>query len=548
MITAFVAIGLAIPQPASLALDVLEAGLGIDNRIGFQFASLSIGSEDGSDSTISGSSARITTIAKLMKSWPDTKLLIEGHVGMSAPAEIAQSYSEHRAHVVATTLVEEHGVSADQILTRGWGSRISQAAQTSDHPNAQAAKAGFGWAEIFFAVPPCGHTTPPRPDYYFERDEEEVAEPAVVAAPPPAPRTLPSSHPIFYMHPGVSTGERVGLHLFEPRYKLLLQRALATDKTFIYCRSPPLAAAARGSFDLPLKQDLATDGCAAVVIEQAQIFADGQADIVVRAVASLTLHEVMLEPHTGGLFSTTDASRARWLPRCRFCRRPAQPCPPSRRACSPTRPPPPSSILRHPRAFRHPRASFLLLLCCLSWRACSAPSHSSSCSSSACSSSAASAISAPRRFRRFRARLSWAERVDSLLVRRLYLRAQRSWGAHHGSPSCGVRACTRNVNHVARRWYTNAGIRGVADSTVAAGDEPCGSAARLRRTGDAFSHISHHLVHGSLTLWRTWCSARKRFPIAHSPPLLWSVSGVRHVRACACRVVSVGSWTDALNN
>jgi len=307
MITAFVAIGLAIPQPASLALDVLEAGLGIDNRIGFQFASLSIGSEDGSDSTISGSSARITTIAKLMKSWPDTKLLIEGHVGMSAPAEIAQSYSEHRAHVVATTLVEEHGVSADQILTRGWGSRISQAAQTSDHPNAQAAKAGFGWAEIFFAVPPCGHTTPPRPDYYFERDEEEVAEPAVVAAPPPAPRTLPSSHPIFYMHPGVSTGERVGLHLFEPRYKLLLQRALATDKTFIYCRSPPLAAAARGSFDLPLKQDLATDGCAAVVIEQAQIFADGQADIVVRAVASLTLHEVMLEPHTGGLFSTTDA-------------------------------------------------------------------------------------------------------------------------------------------------------------------------------------------------------------------------------------------------
>jgi hypothetical protein len=51
-----------------------------------------------------------------------------------------------------------------------------------------------------------------------------------------------------------SSALQVGLHFFEPRYKLLIKRAMATDKTFIYCARPPLSAAATNSFNLDLAQ------------------------------------------------------------------------------------------------------------------------------------------------------------------------------------------------------------------------------------------------------------------------------------------------------
>ena len=313
MIAAFLAavVGLAVSteQPmtfeeyvGTLQCDVnnaLRVGDRVDNRIGFQFASLTVGSEDGEDSSIAGSRARLAAVAKLLEEHPDARVLIEGHVGITAPPELAQSFSEHRAHVIASILAEEFAVCPQRLLARGWGSTISEAAQASTHPNADTAKQGFGWAELFLVLTPC-HTDdvlffPERPDYY------SIAPPP----PPPAVVARPTSHPIFYMEPGARVGERVALHFFEPRYKLLIRRAMNSDKTFVFCAAPPLSAAARSSFNLPVGDEPDSDKCVAVVVDRAEIAEDGQADVWGVATEALTLTEVTLEPGTGGLMSTT---------------------------------------------------------------------------------------------------------------------------------------------------------------------------------------------------------------------------------------------------
>jgi len=181
-------------------------------------------------------------------------------------------------------------------MTRGWGSSIAEAARGSAHRNADAAKAGYGWAELFF-VSRCGQSLPERPDYY-------TLSPS--PPPPPAPRADPKSHPIFYMAPGPVVGEAVALHFFEPRYKLLVQRAWASDKRFIYCARPPMSGAAQ-LFNLPLGVEPEGDGCAVVEMEQVELAEDGEADMWGRVTEAVALTDVMIEPGTGGLFSTTTA-------------------------------------------------------------------------------------------------------------------------------------------------------------------------------------------------------------------------------------------------
>ena len=138
-----------------------------DNRIGFCFATLCLGSEDGHDSTIAGSRARIIAVAKTLHNHPNTRVIIEGHVGVSAPPELAQAYSEYRAQIIAQILEEDFQICPHRITTRGWSYHVSRAAQTSAHPNAQTAKEGFGWAEVFITSSACEHalTFPERPDY-----------------------------------------------------------------------------------------------------------------------------------------------------------------------------------------------------------------------------------------------------------------------------------------------------------------------------------------------------------------------------------------------
>ena len=115
---------LSISPAAASSIDVKVTGthtptlppfLALDNRVGFQFASLSLGSDDGSDSTIAGSAALIDKVAQhLVHTDKETSVHIDGHVGMSAPPHLALSYSETRASIVAEAL-EAQGVAKDRI-------------------------------------------------------------------------------------------------------------------------------------------------------------------------------------------------------------------------------------------------------------------------------------------------------------------------------------------------------------------------------------------------------------------------------------------------
>ena len=133
----------ALVVPDGLTMDVQHAFVATpsrgnvpDNRIGFQFAALCLASDDGSDSPITGSISRLEAVASVLAKHPDVRLLIEGHVGTSAPDEIAQSYSEHRAHVVAMMLEQHFGIDGERLMTRGWGKDIAEVAAQSSvkHP------------------------------------------------------------------------------------------------------------------------------------------------------------------------------------------------------------------------------------------------------------------------------------------------------------------------------------------------------------------------------------------------------------------------------
>lgn len=166
----------------------------------------------------------------------------------------------------------------------------------------------------------CQHVFPPVPDYYLaamasiageaqrpvELDAPETVsasapslgtpETALGTPPPPAPRSQPTSHPIFFMQPGAQVGEPVALHLFEPRYMLLAQRVWATDKMFIYCADTKVA----------WSDHVDQDACVVVRMQSANFSPNGEADILGTATAPFRLHHASIEPGTGGLFSTND--------------------------------------------------------------------------------------------------------------------------------------------------------------------------------------------------------------------------------------------------
>jgi len=98
--------------------------------------------------------------------------------------------------------------------------------------------------------------------------------------------------PIFFMHPGARVGGRVGLHLFEPRYKILIRRAWEGNKLFVYC----------GCYPQP--------GAPGVIvrIDQATFLPDGRANILGHGVEGIALSEVWVEDGTGGLYYTATHS------------------------------------------------------------------------------------------------------------------------------------------------------------------------------------------------------------------------------------------------
>lgn len=94
--------------------------------------------------------------------------------------------------------------------------------------------------------------------------------------------------PIFFMPPCPRVGEVIGLHLFEPRYKLLIRRAMEGNAQFVYAGNFPRAG---------VRATL-------IQVDQAAFLADGRALIQGRGVQSIILSDVWVEEGSGGLYYT----------------------------------------------------------------------------------------------------------------------------------------------------------------------------------------------------------------------------------------------------
>lgn len=94
--------------------------------------------------------------------------------------------------------------------------------------------------------------------------------------------------PIFYMSPGCRVGQNVALHLFEPRYRILIRRSLEGNKTFAYCPARPRVGM----------------GAVVVRVTAARISPDGRAHIVGHGIEAFQIREVWVEDGTEGLFYT----------------------------------------------------------------------------------------------------------------------------------------------------------------------------------------------------------------------------------------------------
>lgn len=65
--------------------------------------------------------AEITKLAKFMREYPQTSVVIEGHTDDRGAADYNQGLSERRADAVAAILVERDGVSSSRVSTKGYG-------------------------------------------------------------------------------------------------------------------------------------------------------------------------------------------------------------------------------------------------------------------------------------------------------------------------------------------------------------------------------------------------------------------------------------------
>lgn len=74
----------------------------------------------------------IVRIAQIMRQYPETMVVVEGHTDSTGSEEYNQRLSERRAESVATIL-QQNGVAASRIQTLGYGSRMEAATnQTSE--------------------------------------------------------------------------------------------------------------------------------------------------------------------------------------------------------------------------------------------------------------------------------------------------------------------------------------------------------------------------------------------------------------------------------
>lgn len=135
------------------------------NRIGFEFASPSIASDDGQGSDVMLSLQRCAAFGEIASRHPRARVVIESHCGPTAPQGISTSYSMRRADAIVQELQKVGCGNRQRILTVPYGKRVStsEAIYMSTHPNSKSAKRGFGWAEIRIVLD--GLEFPQPPDY-----------------------------------------------------------------------------------------------------------------------------------------------------------------------------------------------------------------------------------------------------------------------------------------------------------------------------------------------------------------------------------------------
>ena len=92
--------------------DSVGSSYKIENRVGFMFAGTDIDEEDGTNSAVSDSRARIRTFASIALRHPSLMLRIDSHCGMTAPRTIARSYSMRRAAKASRAPEHPHTMSA----------------------------------------------------------------------------------------------------------------------------------------------------------------------------------------------------------------------------------------------------------------------------------------------------------------------------------------------------------------------------------------------------------------------------------------------------
>ena len=129
-------------------------------RLGSEYASI----EAGMARCSSLEKDQLAAFASILRRHRRATAVIDAHCGASAPPRVAGEFSVQRAKIVAQQLCRL-GVERERLSTRGHGKAIaSGAALCSRHPNAETARAGLGWAEIFITLD--GDELPERPDYY----------------------------------------------------------------------------------------------------------------------------------------------------------------------------------------------------------------------------------------------------------------------------------------------------------------------------------------------------------------------------------------------
>ena len=144
-----------------------DAGLIQENRIGFDFASLDIESDEGSkDSDLKGSTSRIRTIRRLLGRFWECSVTLDAHCGTLAPSLIAPGFSQARGMVVCEAILGEHfdETSDERVVLNSWGRRVTDVARLSSHRFGDLARQGKGWVEIYVKLGDL--ELPLRPDYW----------------------------------------------------------------------------------------------------------------------------------------------------------------------------------------------------------------------------------------------------------------------------------------------------------------------------------------------------------------------------------------------